>query len=62
MLRSLDCTNILLRIVCNMVIMSNARKDDGEYNELTNKETAYFLSLFVDTLGSKPVLTTEPCV
>jgi len=33
MLRSLDCTKILLRIVRNMVIMSNARQDDGEYNE-----------------------------
>jgi hypothetical protein len=37
MLRSLDRTNILLRIVCNMVITSNARKDDGEYSELTKK-------------------------
>jgi len=33
MLRSLDCTKILLHIVRNMVIMSNARQDDGEYNE-----------------------------
>jgi len=40
MLRSLDCTNILLHIVCNVVIISNARQDDGEYNELTYHETA----------------------
>jgi len=40
MLRSLNCTNILLCIVCNMVIMSNARQDDGEKNELTSSETA----------------------
>jgi hypothetical protein len=29
-----------VRIVCNVVIISNARQDDGEYNELTNSETA----------------------
>ena len=40
MLRSLDCTNILLCIVCNVVIISNARQDDGECNELANSETA----------------------
>jgi hypothetical protein len=56
MLRSLDCTNILLRIVHNTVIISNARKDYGVYKELIT------VSLFVNMLGSKPVLTTAPCV
>lgn len=39
MLRSLDCTNILLHILRNMVIMSNVGQDGDEYNELTNSET-----------------------
>jgi len=40
MLGSLDCTDIPLCIVCNVVIICNARKDGGEYNGLTNGETA----------------------
>ena len=47
MLRSLDCTNILFLIARNMMIMSNARKDDGGYNELTNSETVLLLCRYL---------------